>query len=66
MSTPDHTAPEAVSFATFTTWLKAHQDAELQGMLSTTGEEFSKHLTAFNLMADARRVVDLFELQRRA
>jgi hypothetical protein len=66
MSSTTHTAPEAVSFATFKTWLKASQDAAGQGMKSSTGEEFSKHLAAFNLLMDARRVVDLFELQGRA
>jgi hypothetical protein len=63
MTTTTHAAPEAVSLATFKTWLKARQQSTTEAMSVTTGDAFGKHLALLLVLIEARRAVDLFELE---
>lgn len=63
MANTTHTAPEAVSLSTFTTWLKTRQQATTEAMSVTTGDAFGRHLDLLLILVEARRAVDLFELE---
>ncbi|WP_156373265.1 hypothetical protein [Pseudorhodoferax sp. Leaf267] len=49
--------------ADFSTWLRAKQQAALDGMRTTTGAEFTKHCDAFQNVTTAINVLWNFEVE---
>lgn len=49
--------------ADFAAWLQARQQASLYAMRSTTGDEFTKHSSAFLDLTTAIRVLWNFEVE---